>query len=198
MSHDDASQSLLTFDQVANQMVEENVTVVSPSELHGYYCGLLSTSTRLPALSLLESTREMLDVEKYQSHASKMLFITLYEQSLNLLQASDFSFALMLPDDDEELEVRTRALGEWCQGFLTGFGLGGKQSQDNLNPDIREALTDLSHIAQATVGEEFDDGSESDFYEVQEYVRMVALAAFTEYNEPPEEESPQTPRPTLH
>jgi hypothetical protein len=54
--------------------------------------------------------------------------IGLQEMVKGELTGDDVTVVLLLPTDDAPLADRAAALGQWCQGFLTGFGLnaGGK------------------------------------------------------------------------
>ena len=61
--------------------------------------------------------------------------------------------------------------------------------------EIRELIEDLVAISQVADDDEPDDESEQQLMEIVEYVRLGALAVFTEFN-PPEKPSPNTP--TLH
>lgn len=176
------SPQLPDFDLVANTLVEEGVHVVSPSELHGLFSGHLAAGARLEPAVLLQNACDLMDINAIQYETSKVVLIELYQQTLLLLAAQELIFDLLLPDEDQLLEQRAEALGQWCQGFLAGFGLHGKQTDKSLSQEAKEALSDLNQIAQIVAGVEEDDGSESDLMEVEEYVRMVVLMLFAECN----------------
>ncbi|MGB0732652.1 MAG: UPF0149 family protein [Pontibacterium sp.] len=180
----DIKIELPDFDLVANMMVEEGVQIVSPSELHGLLCGHLVAGGRPDAASLLKHACDLMDIGELQNEASKVAILQIFEQSQWLLEEENLSFALLLPDDDAELSQRAQALGQWCNGFLAGFGLYGSQSDDSLSREAQEALSDVALIAQVVVGEEDGDGSEGDLIEVGEYVRTVVMMVFAECNKP--------------
>lgn len=96
------------------------------------------------------------------------------------LKDTDMAFALLLPDDDSAVAVRTAALGLWCAGFLSGFGLAGRFEDNELSEDVRELLTDLGKIAHLDEEVPDDEDNEADLVEISEYVRMSALLVFTE------------------
>ncbi len=116
----------------------------------------------------------------------------LYHTALTQL-GDGFSLKLMLPDDEVELSQRTAALGQWCYGFLTGFGSAGKADRV-LTEDVEEGLRDLAAIAQIAVEDGEDDADEADFAEVSEYVRMLAASLYLEYA--PEGQKPQLTSPS--
>ncbi|WP_032672962.1 UPF0149 family protein, partial [Pseudomonas syringae] len=99
---------------------------------------------------------------------------------------------LLLPGDDEPLTERAAALGQWCQGFLAGFGLA--IGEKVLGSEAKAVLEDLAAIAQVQDALEESEDGETDFMEVMEYMRVAPLLLFTEFNEPAE---PQ-PKPSLH
>ena len=69
------------------------------------------------------------------------------------------------------------ALGEWCQGFLSGLTLGGISDFDKLGTDAREVVEDLVEIARAGTSYHLE-GSEEDeqaYAELMEYLRVGVL-----------------------
>jgi uncharacterized protein YgfB (UPF0149 family) len=125
----------------------------------------------------------------------------LYLATLQQLQAPDFSFELVLPDDDQPLAGRADALGLWCSGFLSGFGLQERKGSQGLSIEGQETLRDLAQIVQITTAADAEaEEDENDLMEVQEYVRMAALLVFSECNEPdgqPSDAAAET-APVLH
>ncbi len=197
MSSELTSQpELPDFDLIANLLVEEGVHVVSPSELHGLISGHLAAGVRLEPAALLQNVCDLVDLESLAHESSKVTLVDLYQQSLAMLVAQELIFELLLPDEDQPLAQRADGLGQWCQGFLTGFGLHGKQTDKSLSREAKEALADMNQIAQIAVEEE-DDGSDSDLMQVEEYVRMVVLMLFAECNTP-EQPKDNSSQPTVH
>jgi hypothetical protein len=79
--------------------------------------------------------------------------------------------------------------------LLEGMALSAGQALGEAPDEIRELIEDLVAISQVADDDEPDDESEQQLMEIVEYVRLGALAVFTEFN-PPEQPSPNTP--TLH
>ena len=82
-----------------------------------------------------------------------------------------------MPSDDEPLASRTIAIGQWTQGFLSGFGANIGNAE--LPKDVREVIEDLISIAQITPDEEEDEEGEVAYMEVNEYLRVAPLFLFT-------------------
>lgn len=174
----DTNHIPLNFDDLCNLLVPLG-TINSPSELHGLLCGKLSGGAELGEISWLLEAVEFLDFTQAPDERVRDALSQLYQTTR--AQLSDgFSLKLMLPDDDIELSQRTAALGQWCYGFLTGFGSAGKADRV-LTEDVEDGLRDLAAIAQIAIEDGDDDADEADFAEVSEYVRMMAASLYLEY-----------------
>ncbi len=90
------------------------------------------------------------------------------------------------------MSERAVALGQWCQGFLAGFGLTAGDRA--LSTESVEVLQDLSAIAQIQDSLEESEDGETDYMEVMEYLRVAPLLLFTECAKP----VPAAPKPSLH
>ena len=85
------------------------------------------------------------------------------------------AFRPLLPDDMEPLDVRVEALGEWCEGFLLGVGLGGVARQGELSANVQEILRDLQEISKVSWDVEADEDAEASYVELVEYVRVGVM-----------------------
>jgi uncharacterized protein len=92
----------------------------------------------------------------------------------------DFSLQVLLPGDDCGLATRTEALGSWCRGFLSGFGLTDLSELEQLSEDSRGFLRDLQDIGRIDPVEADDGADEYALMEVCEYTRMGALLLYEE------------------
>lgn len=202
MTHEQAtSVALPDFDTLADWLVEEGALTVSPAELHGLLAGQVAAGARFEPAGLLQRVQELFDLEPLQGEGVRQGILQLYQATLQQFQAADFSFELLLPDDDQPLPIRAEALGIWCSGFLSGFGLQERKGPQGLSVEGQETLRDLAQIVQISTDADADsDEDESDLMEVQEYVRMAALLVFSECNEPDGRPAPDTeaPAPVLH
>lgn len=153
----------------------------SPAELHGVVCGLLAGGVR-PAESELQGVLAAhTDLAGGWPASLAAPFVALKDQALASLEGEGLELALLLPPDQEDLGLRVAALGQWCDGFLAGFGTASAGMRDEeLSPALQESLSDLSAISQ--VGTPDDEGEEEEamLEQVAEHARMAAIMVFTE------------------
>lgn len=197
--HDESAHAALPdFDTIANLLIEEGLVAISPAELHGILSGQLAAGARFDPDTLLRVLQELMDVSTLTRENTKLGLVELYQRTCEQFKASDFGFELLLPDDDQLLSQRAEALGSWCSGFLSGFGMHSGRKGEKLSAEAQEGLRDLAQIAQIAADSEADsDEDEADLMEVQEYVRMAAMLMFTECNQDDEAAKPESPQ-TLH
>jgi uncharacterized protein len=158
---------------------------LTAAELHGSLCGYLGSHGAAPGLAWLDAvvdepvSADLVDSERRQ-------LLALAEASWRALEEGEYAFALLLPDDPAPLAQRVTALGQWCDGFVGGLGLGGLKRQNGLSATGREAVEDLARIARTelTLDDDGDaDGDEQAFIEVLEFTRMAAVLVFEELRE---------------
>ncbi|WP_323751637.1 UPF0149 family protein [Marinobacter sp.] len=185
------------FEQWAN-MFTAHKAFSHPSELHGVLCGQLAAGTRISEPDWLAMVCDHMGLAEQTLEESEDLAAFMngaYAKTLAQLQSSDMSFQPLLPDDDYAIEQRLEALVSWVRGFLEGMALAAGSSLGQAPDEIRELIEDLVAISQLSDEEESDEESEQQLLEITEYVRLGALAVFTEFNEP---EKPAGNAPTLH
>jgi uncharacterized protein len=176
-NHDTTSITQLNFDDLCNLLAPLG-TINSPAELHGLLCGKLSGGADLSEIRWLLDAVEFLDFTQAPDETVREALTRLYHISLQQLR-DGFGLYLLLPDDDADLSQRTATLGQWCYGFLTGFGSAGVKDRV-LTEEAEDGLRDLAAIAHIAV-EDGDESDEADYMEVTEYVRQVAASLFLEY-----------------
>ncbi len=148
------------------------------AESHGALCGLLCNRGDLPdgggwLQQIFPGANP--DVE------AEAVFRQLCAKTKSDLDDSCFAFSPLLPDDDQPVDRRIEALGEWCQGFMLGLSLGGLQQTEQLSPEAQEILRDLAEMGQA--GSYQLDGDEQDersYAELVEYLRTAVLLLHAE------------------
>ena len=163
---------------------------VSPAELHGLLLGRSCAGAGFEADSWLADAAELLEGEPQDNVRNAL--IGLQEMVKGELTGDDMTVVLLLPTDDAPLADRAAALGQWCQGFLTGFGLTRRAYA--LSTEATEVLQDLAAIAQVQDALEESDDGESDYMEVMEYLRVAPLLLFTETKKTDESAA----KPSLH
>lgn len=183
--------------ELTDVLTAEDSMTSSAAEVHGLLCGYLSAGARFGHEAWLKLAGELIDVAEFRHESSKLALTDLYDGVVVQLENADFGFQLLLPDDDLTLAERAEALGSWCQGYLTGFGLHGGHTNESLTDELKEALSDMEQIAQIELAPEEDEENESDLMELQEYVRMASMMIFSEFN-PQQPDEPVAPGTTLH
>lgn len=168
----------ITFDDLCNLLAPLG-TINSPAELHGLLCGKLSGGAQLNETRWLLDAVEFLDFSQAPDENIRIALSQLYHTSIEQLR-DGFSLKLLLPEDDTELSQRTITLGQWCYGFLTGFGSAGKTDRV-MTEEAEDGLRDLAAIAHIAVADGQDESDEADYMEVSEYVRMLAASLYLEY-----------------
>lgn len=180
------------FDEVAELLGRAGADT-SASELQGFLCGHLCTGQRNHQ-TWLAHAQGFLDIGELNQEM-KSLLIELFEESEAQIKEVDFEFQLLLPEEDEELSVRVLFIGQWCQGFLTSFGMGCNDEHAlALSDDAKSALADFVAIAQISDEDvEDNNAAEADYTEIIEYIRMAVLGLAMECREPPPPLSSTTP-----
>ncbi|MCX7078244.1 MAG: YecA family protein [Pseudomonas sp.] len=163
---------------------------VSPAELHGLLLGRSCAGAGFEADSWLVDAAELLGSPAEDNVRNAL--IGLQEMVKGELTSDDMTVVLLLPSDDAPLTERAEALGQWCQGFLAGFGLTYRDNA--LSAEATEVLQDLAAIAQVQDALEESDDGENDYMEVMEYLRVAPLLLFTETRKPAEPAA----KPSLH
>lgn len=182
----------LGFDDFCNLLMPYGA-LNSPAELHGLLCGKLCGGATLNRDSWLQSAWEFLDVTDTPDGQANDEVARLLEITLAQLNSGDYDMQLFLPGDDTDLDQRTMALSQWCHGFLTGFGSAGIDPDREFSSDNADALRDMASIVQAAVTDgEDEEEQESSYYDLAEYVRVVAMNFYAEHHT----DDGQTP--TLH
>ncbi|MGS2722844.1 UPF0149 family protein [Porticoccus sp. GXU_MW_L64] len=169
------------FETVADAFFNAGINE-SPSELHGMLCGRIAGGQKLTDDTCMAAIAEHYpeDADKFSAISEQLL--ALGKLAGEKLRDTGFGFELLLPDDDYELAQRLDSLGQWCQGFLVGLGLSGLSSDTQFSADAADALKDLAQIAQIDPAELESEESETNLFEVTEYVRMAALMVHSEVN----------------
>ena len=153
---------------------------VDASELHGSLCGYLSGGGRVGKDALLAVLQLDGGEQLTPSANDQALLEQLVRQSEQELADPELGFEPLLPADDRPLEERADSLGDWCRGFLGGFGLAGPEKFGKLSDEAQEILRDLNTIAASEF--EFGDSRDDEdaLIELHEFVRVAAMLLHAE------------------
>ncbi len=109
---------------------------------------------------------------------------TLYQSTFWQLSERLSEFEPLLPDDDDDVGMRTGALARWCEGFLHGLvsAKHGDALRDRLAAEpLSDIIKDMLQITRAGLDEESDEEeNESAYVELVEYLRVAAQLCYEE------------------
>lgn len=163
--------------QAIAQALSKLNTEVMPSEVHGTLCGLLCANTSAEPAVWQQALWPNQPAGDLLAAEANEVFKTSHEVTRRQLNDPNCEFQMLLPDDNDSLDQRVNALGDWCQGYLIGLSLGGVKDFAPLPEDAREIAKDILEIARA--GTSYDlEGSEEDehaYAELVEYLRVGVL-----------------------
>ena len=154
------------FDELADWLLTVD-SQFSPAELHAALAGALCGGLRLSRQQWAQfsfaviGTAEQI-AARYLDSAEAALG-GLADTQLALLSDEELQFQPFLPDDDQPIEQRTAALGDWCRGFLGGFAearVRHAEAAESFSDTVQEALRDISAISRASVDGDGDDGDD--------------------------------------
>ncbi|MEZ5538550.1 MAG: UPF0149 family protein [Pseudomonadales bacterium] len=180
---------LITYEQLSARLQTLQIPV-SADALHGALTGLACSGQLPEQPAWLQQLSDCLDDIDLSEHAPMLSALQTWVQGE--LADGDLSFQLLLPDSEEFLSVRTRALAQWSDSFLYAFIASGVE----LTVEDRELMEDMAAISQVDDGEAEDgaeknisalnnpedaENNERDFFELCEYVRMAAMDLYREY-----------------
>ncbi len=175
------TEQLTDFQTVADALQHAHART-NAAETHGMLCGFISAGKMMDGKSWIEPILGEYKTDD-KGKADRQVLLDLYQHSANKLQAMEFDFQLLLPDDEEQLQLRAEALSHWCQGYLMGLNLAGIDIYQGVSNDSKEALHHFQEIAKLDYDAiEINQDDERAYYEVMEYVRMAVLMLFNEFH----------------
>jgi uncharacterized protein YgfB (UPF0149 family) len=152
---------------------------LSPSEAHATVVGAIAnhmkTGLTPDLLTLIEPNASSTMAQYAQLN---VLLHDLYRENGELLIEGKEDFDILLPSDEEPLEVRTESLAAWARGFLLGLLYNNVFSIDQLPESGAEIARDMLQISEASAGA--DDEKVEDFAlaELHEYLKVGAQLIF--------------------
>jgi len=180
---------MLDFDMVQTALGRLGATV-DATETHGTLCALLIDKAAL-ATWLGHTLDELPDQSDALAAEQLAVLKQLYTETSEQINNEDLSFELLLPDEADDFGIRLLGLSGWCQGFLYGIGVIGAATNDKLDAEARECLSDLLEISKLSHDEESSEDAELQYAEIIEHVRMATLLLNESLN-------PLKPSSTVH
>jgi uncharacterized protein len=176
------------------QALSQSRALTDAAEAHGTLVGSLC-ATRC---SLKDWLAEILPEGRADAYAAASLR-AIFDSTCGALGEGNLEFQPLLPDDDVPIAARTSALGEWCQGFLYGLGIGAEIPEvATLKGDAAEVLRDMTEITRVDVDPSDDsESNEAAYAELVEFVRVGVQLLYV-HLQPLRDPLPRSPSVSLH
>lgn len=167
---------------VVNDALQRSECEQDAAEQHGQLCAVLSLIESITLEQWLGIALPKGETGDALLAETRSILAEIYEQTVQAIDAEDFDFQLLLPDDDAELSQRLRAISHWCQGFLMGITHAGITDIDKLSVNLPEIVRDFVEISRAESFEINDsEEDEASYVEISEFVRMGTLLFRVEF-----------------
>ncbi|MEO7775298.1 MAG: UPF0149 family protein [Steroidobacteraceae bacterium] len=168
--------SILSYATV-QQALSQSRALTDAAEAHGTLTGALCAAR---SYRLEDWLAEILP-EGQAAPATGGTLDGVFETTRVALDDEELGFEPLLPEDEDSLEARTTALGEWCHGFLYGLGSGSLPDLRSMQGEVGEILQDLTEITRVGVDAgSGEDANESAYVELVEFVRVGVQILFEE------------------
>lgn len=157
--------------------LEKLETEATSSEIHGTLTGLLCANSGAKAEQWQDNLWPHRPQGDLLAAEALEVFRDLHTATREQLNDPICDFQLLLPNDEEHIDQRVQALGDWSQGFLTGLAIGGIKDFKPLPVDAREIIEDLVEIARAGTSYNLEGGEEDEqaYAELTEYLRVGVM-----------------------
>lgn len=181
----------MEFPEIKEMLLQIN-SINDVAESHAMACGMLVANTAADKLAWVKQVMGEIEEENLPPADIIESLGGWFDEIKNQMQDSDLRFDLCLPDDDEPIAARVKALQEWCRGFIFGIAMSGIKDFKSLPEDTSELIDDFSRIGAE---EEFElgdlDEAEGLYLDISQYVRVGVLLIN-------EELQPMTSSSTVH
>lgn len=153
-------------------------------QAHGLLCSRLALAGADGASRWLAQVLADTDPDNSLRTECEALLDALCTATWRQLAERQSEFMLLLPDDDDSVQVRAEAMGQWCEGFLHGLvsETHGDQLRERLAGEpLSDIIKDMLEITRGAAGDEADD--DNAFSELVEYLRVAAQLTYEELAE---------------
>lgn len=148
----------------------------NPAEVHGFALGLYVGEVTEPLKSWHKELYTELDPSDVLAGECRAALDHLFAAVFAADRDAPLQLTLLLPQGLTVDSRRLAAVRDWCQGFLFGFGLGGKLPADRLSGQARELLRDFAEFTRLdTEGVENSAENQSALIEIEEYLRVGVM-----------------------
>lgn len=167
---------MLEYNELEKLLMQVNAESCA-AECHGFLCGQICVAGYADTRQWREYLAIQADNAALIQEFSDEIHTMIGEVRV-LMASPDFDFRLMLPDDEAPFRDRVEALGEWCHGFLNGFGMNRDTRAAMIDEECQELIEDFSKICRVGLDEDDDEEDEQALVELVEYVRLGVMSMF--------------------
>ncbi len=167
--------------------------LVDASEAHGLVSGLVCSAADVDTPTQIAGMFSDFGLGEEEMNRLVDLLTNLFILTRAHLHEADFTFQLLLPEEEAGIGARTEALAAWCRGLVYGLVEGGVGDPTALPGHPGEVVRDLIEIAEAEPDTDAsDEEEERALMELEEYVRVGVQLIFEELTvaAPPGEPDP--------
>lgn len=180
----------LDYDQIESALQTIGADI-NASEIHGTLSALLCADARLDADNWYQPLIPETDnSDLLQKEACDILKLLFHETKQHLNDPT-CDYQLLLPNDDN-IDTRTVALGDWCQGFIMGLMMCGIKDFHKLpenSAEVSQDIVEISRVGSTYQSEESEEDAVA-LEELIEYVRVGVLLINEELH--PDKKAPVT------
>lgn len=164
--------------QQLQQSVTEWPELESPAFLQGMLIGELCGAETLSVSDFVKALMKELDARSVRERFLEQLY-RLYEQTKAGLESTQCDLVLCIPEEGN-LFARARAVAQWCEGFIYGFGLthGDRQDGPEEVKEYLETVIEISRLDVDSLEGETDEGLEGQLEELIEFLRIGAITVY--------------------
>ncbi len=169
--------------QAVREALGQASAVVSPSEAHGLLCGLLTVGKvqNMDGTLWVRAITSDLESDVQLAPDKAKVLSLLFNLTKEMFEELEFNFTLLVPEEDVALTARAEELGMWCQGYLSGLGLGDINLDSIKNDEVNDILHKISEISQIDYEHlDVSEADESAFVEVSEFIRIAVMSLHLE------------------
>lgn len=148
----------------------------TPAETQGLALGLYIGDVNKPLALWQSELYADLDPNDVLAQECRALLDRVFAAVFVGETGQSMQLSLFLPEDIVVNANRLQAVRGWCQGFLFGIGMGGKELSARLSDQARELLRDITEITRLdTDNVENSSEDQSALIEIEEYLRVGVM-----------------------
>lgn len=156
--------------------------LATPSELHAQATAALCVDEQTSFERWLRTISEDYCIENSDDANLRHVMSAVFDYAGEQLKKDDYSYQLLLPQEEHTLNERIEVLADWVATFLSALGTAGFKA-NGLSADAQEFVNDLDKIARIDNDIEGLEGEELDFIEITEYIRSGVMMLYIELNQ---------------